>query len=395
MKRRPASSWLGSGGPARTLLFLLLTAGVLGPATVRAQNPSEEEDPLRTAARERYLRGRELLQQGNAVDALQELAASYQLFPSWASLYGMAMCQEAMGRAAEATDLYRQVLHEGGDDVPATERVNIQAHIAELQAQLGVTPSTEGSVDVRSTPAGADVLLDGEPVGTAPLRVDATVGPHRVEGRLDGYEPATIWVDVAAGETAVAELVLVAAGGTGRGALVVRCDAPATVFVDERDVGTAPTAEIPVDAGERRVRVVDDSGRAWEDLVAVAAGQTMVVEVRLGSGPAGLDPLWFWLTAGTAGALAVGGAATGGYVLSLKDEYDDPATSAALGRRDRSGRPLRVATDALFGAAGALAIAAITLVFFTDFAGEGGADADVGPLVQPETGVAERALFQW
>ena len=208
--------------------------------------------------------------------------------------------------------------------------------------------------------------------------------------------PITVWVDVVAGEAVAAELVLIAAGGTGRGALGVRCDAPATVFVDEREVGTAPTAEIPVDAGERRVRVVDDSGRAWEELVAVAAGQTMVVEVRLGSGAAGLDPLWFWLTAGTAGALAVGGAATGGYVLSLKDEYDDPATSAARADEIRStGDPLRVATDALFGAAGALAIAAITLVFFTDFSGEGGADADVGPLLQPETGVGERALFQW
>jgi len=145
----------------------------------------------------------------------------------------------------------------------------------------------------------------------------------------------------------------------------------------------APVGPLGVTAGEHRVRVEGEDGRVWEETVEVAAGRAMVVDVRLGSA-AGLDPLWFWLTAGTAGALAAGGAATGGYVLSLKDEYDDPATSPA--RRDEiksTGDPLRVVTDALFGAAGAVAIGAIALAVFTDFSGEGGVSADVGPLEEP------------
>jgi hypothetical protein len=387
------------GLPARVVLAVWLAAAVLAPVAAIAQTESEEEDPLRQAARERYLRGRQLLQDGSPVEALQELAASYQLYPSWASLYGMAMCQEALGRPAAALELYQQVLRDGGDGVPDQERVNIGTRIAEIQAQIGTTPPTAatGRLEVHSTPSGAAILVDGESSGSAPLRLDLSVGPHRLEARLDGYDSATRWIDVVEGQPTTVNLELAATGAApagDTGSLLVRSEPPGSVFIDDQPAGATPTGPIAVSAGSHLVRVVDDAGRTWEEEVAVAAGASMVVDVRLGA-TAGLDPLWFWLTAGTAGALAVGGAATGGYVLSLKDEYDDPATSPS--RRDEiksSGDPLRIVTDALLGAAGALAIGAITLVFFTDFSGESGT-ADVRPLDQTGTGVADRGAREW
>lgn len=227
--------------------------------------------------------------------------------------------------------------------------------------------------------------VDGTEAGTTPLQIEVSIGPHRLEARLEGHESATRWVDVVEGQTAEVEFGMVALGGApGEGGeLLVRADPSGTVFLDGEHLGPAPVGPRALAAGEHRVRVEGDDGRVWEETVEVAAGRTMVVDVRLGVA-AGLDPLWFWLTAGTAGALAVGGAATGGYVLSLKDEYDDPATSPA--RRDEiksTGDPLRVVTDALLGAAGAVAIGAIALAVFTDFSGEGGVSADVGPLEEP------------
>ena len=383
----------------RPLALLLGAAWLVGAASVAAQ-PAEDDDPLREAARERYQQARDLLEQGDAVAALSEFAASHQLYANWPSVYGMAMCQEALGRPAAALELYQQVLREFGRSVPESERVAIGVRIAEIQEQIGGPPppnAAVGRLAIRTSPAGAAVRVDGAEAGTTPLQVDVSVGPHRVEVQLAGYESATRWIDVAEGQTADVEFGLVAPGGVPGegGALLVRADPAGVVFVDGQRLGPAPVGPHDVPPGEHVVRVEGDDGRAWEETVDVAAGRTMVVEVRLGAAE-GLDPLWFWLTAGTAGALAVGGAATGGYVLSLKDEYDDPATAPS--RRDEiksTGDPLRVVTDGLLGAAGAVAVGALTLLFFTDFAGEGGVSADVGPLEPPGPTAAAGAAREW
>lgn len=385
MPRRPRI--IGWGRAMRPWFALWGAVWLLGTGWALAQ-PAGNDDPLRQTARERYQQARNLLEQGDAVAALSEFAASYQLYANWPSLYGMAMCQEALGRPAAALELYQQVLREFGESVPDSERVLIGGRIAEIQAQIGTPPppnAATGRLAVRSTPSGALVRVDGTEAGTTPLQIEVSIGPHRLEARLEGHESATRWVDVVEGQTAEVEFGMVALGGApGEGGeLLVRADPSGTVFLDGERLGPAPVGPRALAAGEHRVRVEGDDGRVWEETVEVAAGRTMVVDVRLGVA-AGLDPLWFWLTAGTAGALAVGGAATGGYVLSLKDEYDDPATSPA--RRDEiksTGDPLRVVTDALLGAAGAVAIGAIALAVFTDFSGEGGVSADVGPLEEP------------
>jgi hypothetical protein len=389
-----------SGGRRPRPPALLLVAAWLVAAAAAAAQPADEDDPLRQAARERYAQARALLDEGDAVAALSEFAASHQLYANWPSVYGMAMCQEALGRPAAALELYQQVLQEFGESVPESERTVIGARMAEIREQIGAPPppnAAEGRLAVRTTPAGATVRVDGAEAGLTPLQIEVSVGPHRVEARLDGFESATRWVDVLENQTADVEFGLVALGATPGegGALLVRVDPAGTVFVDGERLGPAPFGPHAVPPGEHRVRVEGDDGRTWEETVEVSAGRTMVVDVRLGAA-AGLDPLWFWLTAGTAGALAVGGAATGGYVMTLKDEYDDPATSPS--RRDEiksTGDPLRVVTDALFGAAGAVAVGALTLLFFTDFAGEGGVSAEVGPLDASGPAVAGRAAREW
>jgi hypothetical protein len=111
-------------------------------------------------------------------------------------------------------------------------------------------------------------------------------------------------------------------------------------------------------------------------------------------GEAGLSPAWFWASAGVAGALAVAGAATGGIVLSLKDEFDDPATTRSRQEEIKSeGDPLEVATTALFVAAGAAAAAAVALALFTDWGGseeteEPGVSIGVGPVAGAGEGLA-------
>jgi hypothetical protein len=152
-----------------------------------------------------------------------------------------------------------------------------------------------------------------------------------------------------------------------RGLLAVTSDEEGrAVFVDGAQVGTTPLEPTEVAAGERLVRL-EAGDRVWEERVQVAVGQTVRVNVALGGG--GVAQGWFWGLAATAAAAGIGGAATGGYAMTLYDEYQ----GASAARRNEivpTGNLLMDATDALLGVAGAAALTALILAFYTDFGGE-------------------------
>jgi hypothetical protein len=354
---------------ATGVLVVLLAAAWPGPPLATAQTADQAAEELRDQASDRYREGRQLLSEGRPLEALQELAASYQLYPSWASLYGMAMCQEALGRVALAADLYDQALREGGEDIPAEEQQLMRDTVRELRAQAGETgPRATGTLAIDSSPPGATILVDGEPAGPSPLQTELTPGTHRVTARMDGYESQQQDVSIDAAITTAIRFALNPYSGGEAAFLAIRVDGPAEVFVDGARVGAAPIGPIEVSPGVHEVRVEGENERLWKDAVAVPAGRRMTVDVRL-SGSEGIDSAWFWVLAGTAGAFAVGTIATGSYVLALKDEFD----SATLARQDEIaslGDPLRLVTDVLLGVAAASAATAITLAFFTDFSGD-------------------------
>lgn len=55
-------------------------------------------------------------------------------------------------------------------------------------------------VSVTSEPAGAQVLVEGEPRGTTPLKTEIIAGNHPLELRLEGFKPWTTDVQIKAGE---------------------------------------------------------------------------------------------------------------------------------------------------------------------------------------------------
>jgi hypothetical protein len=79
-----------------------------------------------------------------------------------------------------------------------------------------------------------------------------------------------------------------------------------------------------------------------------------------------VDQLWFWTTAGLAAALGIGAGVTGG--LAYVDNQDFRQSGDA-GFRD-SGQTLQLTTNVLAGVAGAAAVAALVLAFFTEWGGE-------------------------
>jgi hypothetical protein len=80
---------------------------------------------------------------------------------------------------------------------------------------LNLTASERGPLLITSTPAGAQVILDEQPVGTSPLSLsEVSVGLHRIALKMEGYNDYTETISVA-GDGATVAATLIPAPGTG------------------------------------------------------------------------------------------------------------------------------------------------------------------------------------
>jgi hypothetical protein len=350
--------------------------GGLAAAPARAQTAEPAADEAnREQARELFRQGRELYQRGRHEQALEILTQAWELYPSWAVSNGLALCVEKLGRMDEALRLYQRSLAEGGDAIPADQRSQIEQRIGELRRELQLA-----RLAVLTTPAGAELVLDGAVLGSTPFEGDVPAGEHRLGLRLAGHADAERTVTVTAGETRTVDVTLTARVETPVGPageptrLAVNGDpAGAAVLIDGEPLGVLPVAGAVVEPGEHLVRV-ELGERSWEDRVTTAEGRTTRLTVRLGGG--GVHQGWFWGVASAAVAAAAGAAGTGGYAWSLHDEY----VGASPSRQDEirpTGETMLDVADALWGVAGAAAIGALVLFFFTDFDGEPSGTIDV------------------
>ena len=92
---------------------------------------------------------------------------------------------------------------------------------AQISKTIAATPSRQsyaipaptpivGSVDITSSPAMADITLDGKAVGTTPVKLNnILVGEHKITVSKSGYQPYTTTVTVAEGKTATVSAELI------------------------------------------------------------------------------------------------------------------------------------------------------------------------------------------
>jgi PEGA domain-containing protein/protein kinase-like protein len=159
-------------------------------------------------------------------------------------------------------------------------------------------PSSEapGRLLVRSTPAGAQVIVDGREYGETPVAVrDLAAGTHVVRILEDGYVPDERRVAITAARPAQSIIVTLVARAAPRapatipdvadrfsGTLVVDSrPSGAQVYVDGRLVGNTPIALSEVRAGEHAVRIERDGYRRWSSSVRVVAAERNRVTASL------------------------------------------------------------------------------------------------------------------
>jgi hypothetical protein len=197
--------------PVVTAAAVAAAAAVLAvsPRAARAQAapaaPANGTDGDRTAqAGEHYGRGVRLYQEEDFAAAAIEFKRAYELAPNFAVLYNIGQSYYSLRDYASAVEALERYERDGGAQIPAERRAQIEREIRELRgrvAHVSVMPSVEG----------ADVSLDDAPLPRGPDGTPRLIGAgrHRFTASKAGYAPATRIVDVAGGDTLTVKLDLV------------------------------------------------------------------------------------------------------------------------------------------------------------------------------------------
>jgi hypothetical protein len=156
--------------------------------------PEAETDEERAGlAADLVRRGRESLEAHRNDDAARQLEASYRLVPAPDALPPLAQALERLGQYAAAAERLARYL-EVRRDLDAEPRYSLEREVQGLRRRFA-------RVVVNTSPEGALVTLDGETLGTTPIRpLVLNHGHYLFEARLEGYRDVAQRVAVAGGE---------------------------------------------------------------------------------------------------------------------------------------------------------------------------------------------------
>jgi hypothetical protein len=207
----------------------LLPLGVAIAAVLSATSPLRAQPAA--DARRLFEEGARRFEAGDYEVALARFRAAYQRAPRAKILLNIATTLARLGRSAEAADAYEQYL--AASDRDPAKGAGVRAAIRDLDRGLG-------KIDLAVSSEGAQVVLDGAPIGTAPLAriVRVAAGNHIILVER-GSARRRVPVELAAGQT--------------RSVVVDDLPAPATAAAPAPPVEVSSGAPPPPARAERRL----------------------------------------------------------------------------------------------------------------------------------------------
>ena len=159
-----------------------------------------------SAARDLFIQGSELVQQGKWDEARERYERSLRLKRAAITLYSLGLAQKNTGRLVEALENMRAFLAEPSAEATRPYEKPAQQAIAELEKRVA-------RIELHVEPArlsGIAVTIDGQAVPAAALGVPRLVnpGPHEVAATAPGYSAARASETVAEGAQATVKLSL-------------------------------------------------------------------------------------------------------------------------------------------------------------------------------------------
>jgi serine/threonine protein kinase len=151
--------------------------------------------------------------------------------------------------------------------------------------------SALGELQIRTEPAGAQVSIDGRPLGKSPLTAEGlSPGPHTVvlENELG---PVTQRVTIEAGTTASLVVPMTAPRNAPvSGWIAVNAPVDVQLYENQRLLGSSQTDRIMVPVGRHDLEVVNEAlGYRASKTVNVSPGQTATVKLDLPKAPMALN----------------------------------------------------------------------------------------------------------
>ncbi len=155
------------------------------------------------------------------------------------------------------------------------------------EVALRPVPPPQGEILVAADVSGAQILLDGTPVGTTPTIVEAEPGDHTLEIRSEGLEPHSQVVTVTAGERITVNVTLRPERPPGGTLLVLTQPSGAQVLVNGEERGTSPLTLEEIPPGTHIVEVRREGYQDGRETVEVTEGRQASVSIDLEEIPRG------------------------------------------------------------------------------------------------------------
>ncbi|HEX9294725.1 MAG TPA: hypothetical protein VF881_02790 [Polyangiaceae bacterium] len=293
-------------------LLLCSMLGVTIPiGVVHAQETSGQAE-----GRTRFRRGVDFFKEGDYRAALIEFKRAYELAPNYKLLYNLGQTSLELQDYASALRSFERYLSEGGKEIAAARRAQVEGEIERLKRRVA-------RVEVTTNVPDAEIFVDDVSVGRTPLPAPLAVSAGRRKiSALKGGLTAVRIIDVAGGDSTAVSLEILE---------------PA-----------APSAAAPPSTAPRT-----SPSEATRSPTTASATSPSVTPVAP-QASSGNTAFWIGITA--TGALAAGSAAAGILTLQAKKDFDsnlkqypgDP--QAITDARDKT-RTLALVADVLGGAA--------------------------------------------
>ena len=303
-------------------LACALTLGV-APAVAQSTTHAKPRPSLTTAltgaAKEAFVSAGLLLNNSDYAGALAKYQQAYDLSKDPRLLFNMAICARSLKAYARMQGFLIRYQHEAGSDMPATEKRQVDAALNAIQDLVG-------TIRLAVNEAGANVTLDGKPVGTTPLdqALIADLGTHALHIDKTGFEPFERELTVQGGNETTLEVTLKAIKHVAQ--LTVIADGDATVAVDS-EIPARGRIDAQLAPGAHEVQVTERGKITYRTQIELRDGETRTLQVTLES-EKHRAAIWPWIVGG---ALVAAGAAVGGYFLFRPQETTTVAPTGPLG----------------------------------------------------------------
>ncbi|KYF50229.1 hypothetical protein BE04_19905 [Sorangium cellulosum] len=254
-----------------------LAQSEVAPATAPEASPgagAQDAAVRQRKASRLYDQGVKAANAGRWEKARQLILESFQLEPTAEKAANLGRVELRAGKPRDAAEHLAFFLREAKEIQPS-DRDRAERMLTEAKAKIGtVTVQVE---------AGADVLVDGHPLGTAPLERPVFVEPgsRRFEARKPGTASASQELQVQAGSAPEVQLTL--AASTGPAIQVVEAPAASASVVEQRPVSVV-VARPTVGSGNVADTRPSTGGSSWRTWAIVSGAGLAVVGVGVGVG---------------------------------------------------------------------------------------------------------------